>query len=103
MCFSCICLIFFVLHVLVFIPFLFLLVSGLAAACDCGTAWTFLLTFYYYSYARFPHTFYEQFRRRCENVENQRWLPAAYLSTDWNHFRADTTRPPVSHIGQVLK
>ena len=42
MCFSCICL--FVLYVLVFVMFLFLLVSGLAAICDCGTPWTFLLT-----------------------------------------------------------
>ena len=37
-CFSCICL--FDLYVLVFV---FLLVS--AAVCDCGTPWTFLLTY----------------------------------------------------------
>ena len=43
MCFSCICL--FVLYVLVFVIFLFLLVRGLAAVCDDGTPWTFLLTF----------------------------------------------------------
>ena len=42
MCFSCICLS--VLHVLVFVLFLFLLVSGFAAVCNCGTPWTFLLT-----------------------------------------------------------
>ena len=30
---------------LVFVIFLFLLVSGLAAVCDCGTRWTFLLPF----------------------------------------------------------
>ena len=36
-CFSCICL--FVLHVLVIV-----LCRGLAAVCDCGTPWTFLLT-----------------------------------------------------------
>ena len=43
MCFSCICL--FALCVLVFVIILFLLVSGLAAVCDCGTSWTLLLTF----------------------------------------------------------
>ena len=32
----------FVLHALVFVLLLFL--SGLAAACDCDTLWTFLLT-----------------------------------------------------------
>ena len=35
----------FVLYVLVFVIFLFLLVSRVAAVCDCGTPWTFLLTF----------------------------------------------------------
>ena len=35
----------FVLYVLVFVIFLFLLVSGLAAVSDCGSPWTFLLTF----------------------------------------------------------
>ena len=44
MCLSCICL--FVLYVLVFVLFLFLLVSGLAAVCDCVTPWNFLLTFF---------------------------------------------------------
>ena len=33
----------FVLYVLVFVVFLFLLVSGLAVVCDCGTPWTFQL------------------------------------------------------------
>ena len=46
MCFSCICL--FVLYVLVFVNFLFLLVSGLAAVCDCGAPTTFLLTILQY-------------------------------------------------------
>ena len=45
MCFLCICL--FVLHSLVFVLLLFLLLSGLAAVSDCGTPWTFLLTFVY--------------------------------------------------------
>ena len=49
MCFSCSCL--FVLYVLGFVLFLFLLVSGLAAVCDCGTPWTFLLTFFMLSLA----------------------------------------------------
>ena len=44
MCFSCICL--FILYVVVFVIFLTLLVSGLAAVCDRGTPWTFLLTFF---------------------------------------------------------
>ena len=43
----------FILCVLVFVIFFFLLVcvcvwlggGGLAAVCDCGTPWTFLLTF----------------------------------------------------------
>ena len=26
-----------------------------------------------------------------------------HLSTDWNHYRADTTRPLVEHIRQVSK
>ena len=43
MCFSCVCL--FNLHALIFVIFLFLLVSGVAAASDCGTPWIFLLTF----------------------------------------------------------
>ena len=43
MCFSCICL--FVLHGLVFVLFLFLLVSGLTAVCDCDTPGTFVLIF----------------------------------------------------------
>ena len=46
MCFSCICL--FVLYVLVFVNFFLLLVSRLAAVCDCGTSWTFLLTILQY-------------------------------------------------------
>ena len=41
-CLSCICL--FILHVLLCL-FLFFLVSGLAADCNCGTPWTFHLTF----------------------------------------------------------
>ena len=46
MCFSCICL--FVLYVLVFCHFsLPLGVGGLAAVCDYGTPWTFLLTFFF--------------------------------------------------------
>ena len=40
----------FVLHVLLFVIFLFLLVSGLAAVCDCGTHWTFVLTFVEYAF-----------------------------------------------------
>ena len=43
MCFSCICL--FVLHMLVFVPFLFLLVSGMVAVCDSGAPWAFMLSF----------------------------------------------------------
>ena len=35
----------FVLYVLVFVIFLFLLMSAVAAVCDCGTPWTFLLIF----------------------------------------------------------
>ena len=34
----------FVLHMFIFVNFLFLLVSGLAAVCLCGTPWIFLLT-----------------------------------------------------------
>ena len=45
MCFSCICL--FVLYVLVFVLFSFSWCRGLAAVCDCGTLWTFLLTFFF--------------------------------------------------------
>ena len=30
-----------------FVGFLFLLMSGKAAVCDCGTPWTFLLPFFY--------------------------------------------------------
>ena len=41
MCFSCVCL--FILHAQISVLLLFLLVSGLAAACDCDTTWTFLL------------------------------------------------------------
>ena len=37
----------FVLYVLVLVIFFFLL--ELAAVCDCGTLWTFLLTFLTYS------------------------------------------------------
>ena len=39
-CFSCICL--FILHAVIFCPFSL----PQAAACDCRTPWTFLLTFY---------------------------------------------------------
>ena len=35
----------YVLYVFVFVIFLFFLVSGVAAVCDCGTPWTFVLTF----------------------------------------------------------
>ena len=35
----------FVLGVLICVTFLFLLVSGLAATCNCGTLWTFHFTF----------------------------------------------------------
>ena len=31
-----------------FVCFLFLLVSGGAAVCDCGTSWTFLLPFFFF-------------------------------------------------------
>ena len=41
MCFSCFCL--FILHTLIFVLILFLLMSGLAAAYDCDTLWTFLI------------------------------------------------------------
>ena len=34
------------LRLFCFVCFLFLLVSGKAVACDCGTPWTFLLPFY---------------------------------------------------------
>ena len=34
----------FILHTFVFVPFSSSLASGLAAAFDCGTAWTLLLT-----------------------------------------------------------
>ena len=44
MCFSYICL--FVLRVYVFVIFPYSLCRGLAAVCDCGIPWTFLLTFY---------------------------------------------------------
>ena len=57
-CFSCICL--FVLYVLVFVIFLFLLVSGLGWVCDCGTPWTFLLTFLYH----IDLAFYSQDKRQ---------------------------------------
>ena len=51
MCFSCI-LVCFARDV--FVLFLFLLVSGLAAVCDCSTPWTFLLTFLEFKkYVRF--------------------------------------------------
>ena len=43
MCVLCICL--FVLYVLVFVIFPSSWRRGLAAVCDCGTPWTFLLTF----------------------------------------------------------
>ena len=43
MCFSCIFL--FVLYVLVLVIFSIPVGSGMAAVCECGTLWTFLLTF----------------------------------------------------------
>ena len=43
MCVSCISL--FVLYLLVFVIFLFLLVSGLAAVCDCDTPFSVNLFF----------------------------------------------------------
>ena len=44
MCFSCFCL--FVLYMLVFLSFFSSSwCRGLAEVCDCGTPWTFLLTF----------------------------------------------------------
>ena len=39
-CVLCICL--FILLALICVPFLFLVMSGLAAACNCGTPWTYL-------------------------------------------------------------
>ena len=36
----------FILHALMFVVFLFLWCEGLAADSDCGTLWSFLLTFY---------------------------------------------------------
>ena len=48
MCFSCMCL--FILHALICVPFLLLLVSGLAVACDCGTPWTFPIPINLYFY-----------------------------------------------------
>ena len=40
-----------------FVGFLFLLVSGRAAVCNCGTPWTFLLSLFclYVSLILFPH------------------------------------------------
>ena len=43
----------FVLYVLVFVIFLFLLVSGSSAVCDCGIPWTFRLTFFFVGLAHF--------------------------------------------------
>ena len=40
--FTCLC----ILHTLLSVFYLFFLVSGLAVACDCGTHWTFRLTFF---------------------------------------------------------
>ena len=37
----CICL--FILFALICVPFLFLVISGLAAVCNCGTPWTYLV------------------------------------------------------------
>ena len=45
MCFLCICCCFFILHTLFFSYFSSSLCQGLAVTCDCGTPWTFLLTF----------------------------------------------------------
>ena len=42
-CILCICL--FILFVLICVPFVFLVMSGLAAACNCGTPWTYLWSF----------------------------------------------------------
>ena len=36
-----------------FVGFLFLLVSGGSAVCDCGTPWTFLLPFFFISRTNF--------------------------------------------------
>ena len=47
--------------------------------------------------------FLQWFRRRCDNGENQRWLSAAILSTDRNHFRACTNRSLGEHLRQVSK
>ena len=51
MCFECICL--FMLLLSISVLFLFLLVSGLTAACDCGTPWTSVVTFMPCDYPRF--------------------------------------------------
>ena len=42
-CFSSMCICLFILHMLIFFSSAWC--QGLAAACDCGTSWTFLLTF----------------------------------------------------------
>ena len=53
MCFSCICL--FILHALMVVLSTSSWCQGLAAASDCGTPWTFLLTFWMFSQNIRPH------------------------------------------------
>ena len=45
-CVLCICL--FIVLALICVPFLFLVMSGLAAACNCGTPWTYLCLLYFF-------------------------------------------------------
>ena len=55
----CICL--FILFALICVPFLFLVISGLAAVCNCGTPWTYLVwSFFKEIYWRQKETFHQK-------------------------------------------
>ena len=53
LCLSCICLL--SVYTLSVSPFLFLQMSGLAAASACGYSWTFLFTFLYLNHSGHVH------------------------------------------------
>ena len=55
------------------------------------------------SYARFRQNSSSGFGGDAITVKIKDGCRWPYLSTDWNHFRACTTKPLGEHLGQVLK
>ena len=92
MCFSCICL--FILHALIsgFI-FLFLLVSGLAPACDCGAPFAFLLRCIYYQEINEINV-----SKMPSFVERQQWKDLVGVTQS-----KITIRPPFASMGREAK